>query len=380
MSTAQPLAGITVIELGHSVAAPYTGLVLAGLGARVLKVENPAGGDPARDWGPPFHDGMAPHFVAFNRNKESLVVDLRDTAQRYALKALIVEQADVVICNLRAGSAEALGVGPIALREAKPALIYAEIGAFGSVGPMADKPGYDPLMQAYGGLMSITGESPDRPPIRVGVSIIDMGAGQWATIGILSALMERQRTGVGAHVETSLFETALAWAATPVARHTMSGKPEVPAGSGAAGIVPYQAFRTQDGWLVIGAGNDKLFAKLMAALDEPALAADPRFVNNRGRVTHRLELIPIIERHAAAHTNASLSALLDAHGVPAAPVQTIAQVVKDEQTRALGIVQSGPEGAFPTVGLPLRFDGERPPYLASAPALGAHTETWLKSR
>jgi crotonobetainyl-CoA:carnitine CoA-transferase CaiB-like acyl-CoA transferase len=380
MSTSQPLAGFTVVEIGHSVAAPYTGLIMAGLGATLLKIENPeGGGDPARGWGPPFHDGDASAFVAFNRNKQSLAVDLRDPVQRDALRQLILDRADAVICNLRAGSAEALGVGPIALRQQKSELVYCEIGAFGSVGPLADKPGYDPLMQAYGGLMSITGESSERPPIRVGVSMIDMGAGLWAAIGLISALMERQRTGVGGIVETSLFETALAWTANPIARYEMSGAPQKPAGSGAAGIVPYQAFRTIDGWVVIGVANDRLFVKLAKAIGNPELAQDPRFLTNGGRVTHQRDLIPVIEAIAATFTSRELCDLMDLHGVPAAPVQTIAQVVKDAQTQALGILQHGPEGAAATVGLPLRFDGVRPDYLSRAPSLGAHTADWLSN-
>lgn len=380
MSHSQPLAGFTIVELGHSVAAPYTGFILASLGAELIKVENPDGGDAARGWGPPFHAGSAPHFTAFNRDKQSIAVDLRDPAQCAALRDFILDRADAVICNMRAGAAEKLGVGPIGLREANPSLVYCEIGAFGHEGPMADKPGYDPLMQAYGGMMSITGESVERPPIRVGVSIIDMGSGMWGAIGIMGALIERRRTGQGTHVRTSLFETALAWTATPICRQQMSGRPQLPQGSGAAGIVPYQAFRTKDGWLVIGAGNDGLFAKLAGAMERPELAADERFRTNRGRVTNKEQLLPVIEAFAADFGNRELAALLDAHGVPNAPVQTIEQVVADPQTLALGILQQGPEGAFPTVGLPLTFDGERPPYRSAAPALGEHTQEWLPSK
>ncbi|MDB5953544.1 CoA transferase [Ramlibacter sp.] len=377
MSHSQPLAGFTVVELGHSVAAPYTGFILASLGAELIKVETPEGGDAARGWGPPFHAGSAPHFTAFNRDKQSVAADLRDAAQRAAVRDLILEKADAVICNMRAGAAEKLGLGPIALRQANPSLVYCEIGAFGHVGPMADKPGYDPLMQAYGGMMSITGESVERPPIRVGVSIVDMGSGMWGAIGIMGALIERRRTGQGTHIRTSLFETALAWTATPVCRQLMSGKPQLPQGSGAAGIVPYQAFKTRDGWLVIGAGNDNLFAKLARAMGRPELASDERFATNRSRVTNKDELLPVIEAFAAGFGNKELAALLDAADVPNAPVQTIEQVVTDPQTLALGILQSGPEGAFPSVGLPLTFDGERPAYRTAAPKLGQHTADWL---
>ena len=377
MSHSQPLAGFTVVELGHSVAAPYTGFILASLGAELIKVENPEGGDAARGWGPPFFDGSAPHFTAFNRDKQSVAADLRDPGQRAMLRELILEKADAVICNMRAGAAEKLGLGPISLRAANPSLVYCEISAFGHEGPMADKPGYDPLMQAYGGMMSITGESVDRPPIRVGVSIVDMGSGMWGTIGIMGALIERRRTGQGTHVRTSLFETALAWTATPICRQQMSGQPQLPQGSGAAGIVPYQAFRTQDGWLVIGAGNDGLFIKLAGAMGAPGLATDELFRTNRARVTNKGALLPLVEAWAARFGSKELGTLLDAHGVPNAPVQTIEQVVQDAQTQALGILQQGPEGSFPTVGLPLTFDGERPPYRAAAPTLGQHTSEWL---
>jgi crotonobetainyl-CoA:carnitine CoA-transferase CaiB-like acyl-CoA transferase len=242
---------------------------------------------------------------------------------------------------------------------------------------MSNKPGYDPLMQAYGGMMSITGESGDRPPIRVGVSIIDMGAGLWGAVGVLSALLEREQTGRGGLVETSLFETALAWTTVPIMRSLMGGGAQKPQGSGAAGIVPYQAFRTQDGWLVIGAGNDKLFAKLMAAIGVPDVALDERFRTNGGRVRNQRELLPIIEQRALEHTNASLNELLDSHGVPNAPVQTIEQVVQDSQTAALEMIQPGPDGALPTIGLPLRFDGERCAYRHGAPRLGEHTDDIL---
>ena len=373
MASNQPLRGYRVVEVGHSVAAPYAGMILADLGAEVIKVEHPDGGDYARGWGPPFWHEAAPHFVAMNRNKRSIAVDLADEAQVAALRKLIVDEADAVICNLRPGTAERRGLGPQALLAAKPQLVYCEVGAFGRGGPLSDKPGYDPLMQAYGGLMSITGESVDRPPIRVGVSMIDMGTGLWAAIGIMGALLEREKSGRGGLVETSLYEAAVAWVAIPVARVNIEPAPQVPQGSGATGIVPYQAFRTRDGWLVIAAGNDALYAKLTQALDLPELGTDERYRTNRGRVEHRGTLIPALEAEAAKYTSRELSAMLDRHGVPNAPVQKIDQVIADAQTRALGMLQSGPAGALPTVGMPLRFDGERPPYRRAAPALGEQT-------
>jgi crotonobetainyl-CoA:carnitine CoA-transferase CaiB-like acyl-CoA transferase len=372
MSSSKPLEGYCVVEIGHSVAAPYAGLVLAELGADVIKVESPNGGDYARGWGPPFWDGAAPHYVALNRNKRGITVDFEVPEQRDALEALILRDADAVIINLRAGTAEKHGLGARQLMDKKPELIYSEIGAFGRGGPLSSLPGYDPLMQAYGGIMSITGEDESRPPIRVGVSMIDMGAGLWSVIGILSALLERKKSGNGGLVETSLYETALAWSTIQIASVLIEPRVLKPQGSGASGIVPYQAFQVVDGWIVIGAGNDNLFGKLCRVLGQDAWASDPRFVTNAERVRNRKVLIPLIDMEVSSLTIAEVRERLDAAGVPNAPVQRIDQVVHDPQAQALGIIQQGPEGALPTIGLPLRFDGERPAYLRAAPRLGQH--------
>ncbi|MGZ8267637.1 MAG: CaiB/BaiF CoA transferase family protein, partial [Burkholderiales bacterium] len=328
--------------------------------------------DFARTWGPPFWDGSAPHFVALNRGKRSVLVELGVPEQRDALEQLIVRDADAVIFNLRPGMAAERGLGPDRLLARKPSLVYCDIGAFGRGGPLSDKPGYDPLMQAYGGLMSITGEDETRPPIRVPVAMIDMGSGLWAAIGILSSLLEREKTGRGGLVETSLFETALAYTTCQLASVTIAPRQMKPQGSGASGIVPYQAFRASDGWMVIGGGNDGLFAKMVLALGRPELAADARFVTNARRVENRKVLIPMLQEEISKYSIERVRALMDRHGVPNAPVQRIDQVVHDAQAKALGIIQAGPEGALPTVGLPLRFDGVRPAYERAAPKLGEH--------
>jgi crotonobetainyl-CoA:carnitine CoA-transferase CaiB-like acyl-CoA transferase len=372
MPSSKPLRGYCVVEVGNSVAGPYAGLILAELGADVIKVESPNGGDFARGWGPPFWNGAAPHFVALNRGKRSIVVELGDSAQRDALEQLIVRDADAVIFNLRPGMAAERGLGADKLLGVKPALVYCDIGAFGRGGPLEDKPGYDPLMQAYGGLMSITGEDDTRPPIRVPVAMTDMGAGLWSAIGILSALLEGAKTGRGGVVETSLFETALAYETIQIASVLIEPRQMKPQGSGASGIVPYQAFRAADGWIVIGGGNDGLFVKLMKALGRPEVAADIRFVTNAARVKNRDALIPLIDAEVAKLTVAQVRERLDAAGVPSAPVQRIDEVVNDPQALALGIIQKGPEGALPTLGLPLRFDGVRPEYERAAPKLGEH--------
>jgi crotonobetainyl-CoA:carnitine CoA-transferase CaiB-like acyl-CoA transferase len=277
-----------------------------------------------------------------------------------------------VIFNLRPGMASERGLGAEKLLALKPSLVYCDIGAFGRGGPLADKPGYDPLMQAYSGLMSITGEDETRPPIRVPVAMIDMGSGLWAAVGILASLLERKATGRGGVVETSLFETALAYAAIQIASVTIAPRVMKPQGSGASGIVPYQAFRASDGWIVIGGGNDGLFVKLVNALGRPELAEDPRFATNAKRVENRRMIVGLIEEEVAKRSTAEVRKLMDEHGVPNAPVQRIDQVVHDEHVGALGIIQSGPGGALRTLGLPLRFDGVRPAYERGAPRLGEH--------
>ena len=255
----KPLEGITVLELGHSVAAPYAGLILADLGACVIKVENPSGGDYARGWGPPFWKETASTFLSLNRGKEGITVDFSSEEDAAALKRLIMEKADAVIQNLRPGILDKFGLTPAKLRAEKPSLIWCDIGAFGDRGPLAAKPGYDPLAQASTGIMSVTGEGGDRPPVRVGVSLIDMGSGLWTVIGMLASLLARKTTGKGAHVSTSLYETGLAWMTVPLSSYAASGKLGRPYGSGIAEIVPYQAFQASDGWLMIAAGNDNLF-------------------------------------------------------------------------------------------------------------------------
>ena len=367
----RPLAGVVVVELGHSVAAPFAGQVLGDLGAEVIKVEKPAG-DDARQWGPPFVDGAAATFQALNRNKHSWAMDLRDEAHKAALMALIDERADVVLQNMRPGQADALGLGATALRERKPALVYCNLGAFGAAGPLASRPGYDPLMQAFGGIMSVVGE-PAGAPVRVGPSIVDMGSGMWAVIGIQAALLQRQVSGIGATVDVSLFETAVAWMSLYAAQYQASGMLPGKNGSGQAGIVPYRAYRTADGDLVVAAGNNGLFERLCSVLGQPQWARDPRFADNPARVRHAAALYALLEPEFLAQDNASWIKRLDAAGVPCAPVQDVAQMLSHPQTQALGLVQPVPGSSVPMVGLPVRFNGVRPLPRSASPALGVDT-------
>jgi crotonobetainyl-CoA:carnitine CoA-transferase CaiB-like acyl-CoA transferase len=363
-----PLAGCVVIELGHSVAAPFAGQILADLGAEVIKVEKPAG-DDARHWGPPFVDGASATFQSLNRSKRSLVLDLRDPRCFAQLDALIAERADVVLQNMRPGQVEQLALDAATLRARKPSLVYCNLGAFGSTGPLADRPGYDPLMQAFSGIMSVVGE-PGGNPVRVGPSIVDMGSGMWAALGIVSLLMRRQATGEGGVVDVSLFETAAAWMTMYAAQYLASGKLPGKNGSGQTGIVPYRAYRTADGDLVVAAGNNDLFRRLAGVLRHPEWAQDPRFADNPSRVENAAALYALLEPCFLEQTNAQWTQLLDAAGVPCAPVQDVAGMLKHPQTQALGLVQPVPGSSIPMIGLPMRLDGERPLPRSCSPRLG----------
>jgi crotonobetainyl-CoA:carnitine CoA-transferase CaiB-like acyl-CoA transferase len=370
-----PLAGIVVVELGHSVAAPHAGQILADLGAEVVKIEKPEG-DDARKWGPPFVDGAAATFQSLNRGKRSAVCELRDEAQRARLVEYIVERADVVLQNMRPGQVDALGLGAAALRARKSSLVYCNLGAFGSAGPLAGRPGYDPLMQAFGGIMSVVGEE-GRAPVRVGPSIVDMGTAMWAVIGIVAALYRRRGSGEGGVVDVSLFETAAAWMTMYAAQYLASGELPRKNGSGQAGIVPYRAYRTADGDLVVAAGNDALFRRLCEVLGHAEWAADARFVTNPERVRNQQALYALIEAEMTKRTSAAWSAALDAAGVPCAPVQNVAQMLEHEQLRALGLLQQAPGSSIPLVGLPISFDGERAVPRSASPRLGEFTAQLL---
>ncbi len=370
MNAAAPLHGITVVELGHSVAAPFAGEILGDLGARVVKVEKPEG-DDARKWGPPWWEGASAIFQSLNRNKLSVAVDLRDAQALARLRRFIIDEADIVIQNMRPGAAAAQGLGAAELTEAAPRLVYCNLGAFGAAGPLKDRPGYDPLMQAFGGLMSVTGEE-GRLPVRVNTSIMDMGCGMWSVVGILAALLRRTATGRGCIVDASLFETALAWMTTHAATYQASRELPKRAGSGTTGIVPYRGYATSDGFLVVGAANDKLFALFAGVLGHPEWAEDPRFCTNPDRVAHQDALYRLIEEIMATRSTAAWTQSLEAAGVPCAPLQTIDAVLAHPQTAALGMVQETPDGLLKLLGLPLSFDGERPPIRRRPPALGEH--------
>ncbi|QIL80180.1 CoA transferase [Diaphorobacter sp. HDW4A] len=369
-SPAQPLRGITVVELCHSIAGPYAGAILAQLGANVIKIEVPGKGDDARYWGPPDPSGTSAIFKAMNRDKKGVTLDLKNPEDRDALCSFITNEADVVIQNMRPGTAAKLGLGAGELCAAKPSLIYCNLGAYGAVGPLNNHPGYDPLMQAQGGIMSVTGDGAE--PARAGVSLVDQGAGMWAVIGIQAALHELSLTGRGCVVDTSLFETSLAWMSVHITGYLAYGELRRPMGSGIYEIVPHQSFVTSDGHVMVAAGNDSLFRKLTKALGVAGLADDPRMRTNDQRVIHRAAVIDPLSDVFRREPTAHWIALLETAGIPAAPLQTVDQVIADAQTRALAMIQNAPGSATQVVGLPLSFNGERAPNRLAAPQLGEH--------
>ncbi|WP_338880243.1 CoA transferase [Achromobacter veterisilvae] len=372
----RPFEGLVVVELGHSVAAPFAGQIFGELGATVIKVEK-HDGDAARAWGPPFQEGAATLFQTLNRNKQSVVCDLRDPAQTDALKRLIAERADVVLQNLRPGQVETLGLDGAALLALRPSLIYCNMGAFGRTGPLRHRPGYDPLMQAFGGIMSTTGEA-GRPSVRVGASIVDMGTGMWAVIGVLAALWQRQAGGQGRVVDVSLFETAATWVSLIASQVLASGEAPPRYGSGTASIVPYKGYATSDGEIVVAAGNDGLFRSLARVVGHPEWAEDPRFADNPSRVRHQAELYGMLDAIFALRPTAFWLEQLEAAGLPCSPVNDMNQMLAHPQTEALGLVQRVPGTAMDFIGLPLSFDGHRPRPRSRPPALGEHTETLLR--
>jgi formyl-CoA transferase/CoA:oxalate CoA-transferase len=377
--THQPLQGMHVVDVTTSIAGPYCAQVLSALGADVVKVERPDTGDDGRAWGPPFWNGEATMFLSSNAGKRSLALSLRDPRGREALLRL-TDRADVFLQSLRPGLADELGLGPGVLRERNPRLVYCSIGAYGSSGPLSREPGYDALMQAAGGLISMTGE-PGRPGVRIGSSLIDQGTGTWATVGVLSALLERERTGEGAVVDVSLYETALAFVGYHLTGYLADGT--VPRGQGTVFpmLAPYQVFPTRDGELMIGGGNDRLFAAICDVVGLPALVDDPRFRTNPDRVAHREELYDLlVERLRQEDTGVWRERLMSA-GVPVAPVADVPDVLASPQTEALGMMQPVPHPRIPDLRLtaiPLSLDAERVRHRSPPPLVGQHTEEILR--
>lgn len=376
----KPLTGQRVIDLTQNVAGPYCTQVLADLGADVVKIERPGSGDDTRHWAPAMAPGLSPSFATLNRGKRSLAIDL-DHAEGQALLHRVVQDGDIFIHALKPGSAEQRGLGEADLRPGRPGLVYCALSAFGNTGALAPLPGYDPLIQAYAGIMGVNGHE-GLPPARVGVSMVDMGTGLWSVIGILAALAERGRTGRGARVDTSLLETGVAWMTNPIANYSVSGQPPRRMGSATAMLMPYEVFEAADAEVFIGCGNDRQFAKLCQALDCAALAADPRYAANLGRVAHRAAVHDALEVHTRALAADALVARLRAAGVPVSRVNGLPQVLADAQVAALDLhrplcVADGQASAT-AVGTPLRLDGVRGFATTVASRPGEHSRAVLQ--
>ena len=368
-----------VLDVTTSIAGPYCAQILSALGADVVKVERPDTGDDGRAWGPPFWNGESTMFLSANAGKRSLALSLRDPRGRDALLRL-ADKADVFLQSLRPGLAEELGLGAEELRARNPRLVYCSVGAYGRVGPLAHEPGYDALMQAAGGLISVTGE-PGRPGVRVGSSLIDQGTGTWAALGVLAALLDRERTGEGSVVDVSLYETALGYIGYHLAGYLADGT--IPRGQGTVFpmVAPYQVFPTRDGELMIAGGNDRLFAAICDVVGLPELLDDDRFRTNPARVANRESLYAILIGRLAQDDSAAWLERLTAAGVPAAPVADVADVAAAAQTEALGMLQEVPHPSIPDLRLaavPLSIDGDRALHRGAPPLVGQHSAEVLR--
>jgi crotonobetainyl-CoA:carnitine CoA-transferase CaiB-like acyl-CoA transferase len=372
------LAGKRVLDLTQNVAGPYCTQILGDLGAEVIKIERPGSGDDTRAWTPPDWNGRSPTFLALNRNKQSVCVDL-DDPDGARIVARLAHTSDVVVHSMKPGSAASRGLGFERLREGHERLVYCAISAFGNSGPLRDVPGYDPLVQAFTGIMSVTGHDGD-PPARVSVSLVDMGTGMWAAMGILAALLEVGRTGRGVEVSASLLETGVGWMTLFVANFQASGTLPRRLGSGMAMIAPYEAFAARDGHVFIAAGNDRLFGRVCSGLGLDALAQDPRFATNPARVRHRVALHERIEEATRELAAAEIVRRLQALGAPCSVLNDVGQMLGHPQVAAAGMVQAlplEPGDGHRVIGLPFSLDGARPADHAPPPALGSATDRLL---
>ena len=378
---AQPLEGVILADLTQNVAGPFCTQILGDMGAEVIKVERPGRGDDARAWAPPYWGQESATFIALNRNKKSLALDLKSPGGLEILHRL-VKRADVFIQSLRPGAIAELGLDFAGATRLNSRIIYCSITAFGAQGPLRHLPGYDPLMQAYSGLMSVNGH-PGQEPARVGTSIVDMGTGMWAALGVVAALRQRDATGRAVEVTTALFETALMWVSYHAMGYLASGEVPQPQGSGTAMIAPYQAFPTADGFAMVGAGSDALFTRLVAALGCPELAADERFKDNPSRVSNRAPLVEALSKRTRERKASELVETLRASGVPAAPILSVDQMLEEPQTRESGVLVGASHPRLPdyrSIALPLTWDGIRPAVRRVPPLLGEHSGdvlTWL---
>ena len=374
-----PLSGVRVIELAHIMAGPCCGLMLADMGADVIKLEKAPAGDDSRRFLPPDIGDESAAFLMMNRNKRGIVVDLKTAGGKQVARRLFAD-ADVVIENYRKGTMELLGLGYETLRQDNPGLIYCEISGFGRTGPYAERGGFDLIAQGMSGLMSITGEAPGRPPIKCGAPMADITAGILGAMGVLAAYIQRAKTGQGQRVDTSLFEAGIVHTYWQSAIAMASGTAPGPMGSAHPLNAPYEAFKTTDGWITLGAANQANWLKLLDLITAPELGEDPRFTNNHGRITHRIELAKALAPIIRTRTSADWLSRLEAAGVPAGPVLDVAEMHRDPQTLAREMVTKAPHtklGPVKTLGAPVKFSATPGGVTRGAPLLGEHTREVL---
>jgi crotonobetainyl-CoA:carnitine CoA-transferase CaiB-like acyl-CoA transferase len=379
------LDGVRVLDLSRILAGPWCTQLLADLGAEIIKVERPGAGDDTRGWGPPWQDSsvtpgerMSSYFMSANRGKQSVAIDIAH-AEGAALVRALAAKCDVLVENFKVGGLAKYGLDYAALSTVCPHLVYCSITGYGQDGPYAERPGYDFIVQGMGGLMGVTGE-PDGEPMRAGVAITDLMTGMYAANGIMAALLQRARTGHGQHIDIALLDVQVATMANQALSYLVTGKSPARHGNAHASIVPYEAFPTHNGDITIAAGNDSQFRRLCAVLGEPALAHDVLYATNAARVQNRLGLIAHLQDLLRTWDQQELLTALDAAGIPAGPINTLAQVFADPQVRhrEMAFTQTSPEmGPIPAVRCPLRLSDATIGTPLTPPALGAHTQQVL---
>ena len=374
----RPLESIIILDLSRALAGPYCSMMLADMGAEIIKIEMPGRGDDSRSWGPPFVEGESAYFMSVNRNKKSITLNLKSEKSKEIIEKLI-KKADIIIENFRPGTMDKLGLSYENVAELNPEIIYASISGFGQDGPYKLLPGFDQVIQGMGGLMSVTGE-PGGPPIKVGVAVADIAGGMFAAYGIMIALFNRQRTGKGQMIDVSLLDSQVAWLTYRAGSFFASGKIPQPLGSGHPNIVPYQAFKANDTYVNIAAGNDQLWQKFCSAIGLEDIVENPKFATNAKRVENRNELVNIISNIVSSKNAQEWLDILTKAGVPCGPIYTLDEIFTDPQVLHRNMVKDLDHikaGKIKVTGVPVKLSATPGEILTAPPVLGQHTKEIL---